>query len=431
MGAKKPQVHKANGQLKGLLKPLDDVYESENNPRIHDDRSVASIAASLNEFGQQKPIVVREDDEGRFRIVAGHGMFRAAHSLGWTHIAAVMFDRDDARALGYMEADNRTAMLSEWDEPKHAELLNQLAEHVSQWENGFESLGYDEKEFFQFATSQPEEELGEGTEPEPLPKAKPITQDGELLELGNHRLVCGSCADEATVMRLMDGNKAHLFATDPPYLVGYTGADRPSDSIDWSDEYGKTWDEKDPDCALYKEFMTLAKEKVIRPNAAWYIWHASTLVPQIMAIWKDLGVLYHQTVVWVKDQQVMSYSIYHWKHEPCLVGWIQGNKPYMTKVQYPTVWEMARPKSSREIGHMTSKPLDAFGIPMRKHTKKNDICYEPFGGSGSQLIAAEQLGRRCFATEINPVFCDVIVRRWIEQVGKENAPAKLVKRYGT
>ena len=235
---------------------------------------------------------------------------------------------------------------------------------------------------------------------------------GAIYELGPHRLMCGDSTDIADVRRLMNGEKAKLCATDPPYLVDYDGTRPGNLGKDWSNVYHEI-DIKDADGFFTKVFTNVLA--VIDEHTAIYCWHADKRAPEIRAVWDKLGILMHQCVIWVKPSSVLGHVFYHYRHEPCLMGWRQGSMPAHNGLhEANSVWEVNWEGNTRVIGneHPTQKPIELFARPMRKHTHPGDLCFEPFGGSGSCLIAAATEGRRCYAMEIEPVFCDVIRRRW-------------------
>lgn len=216
----------------------------------------------------------------------------------------------------------------------------------------------------------------------------------------------------------MDGEQAALVASDPPYLVDYSG-ERPNGAgKDWSDKYREI-EITDADGFFRSVFTNVLA--VIAPHTAIYCWHAHKRQGLISGIWEELGILDHQSIIWVKPAAVFGRVFYHFRHEPCMMGWVQGSKPHHDgNHEHDSVWEMGWGDKARVSGneHPTQKPVEIFARPMRKHTKKGSICFEPFSGSGSQLIAAEQTGRRCFAIELEPAFVDVAVRRWEAATGK-------------
>jgi DNA modification methylase len=246
----------------------------------------------------------------------------------------------------------------------------------------------------------------------PDPPTNPITKPGDLWILGNHRLLCGDATNPEHIDRLMSGERAALAATDPPYLVDYTG-DRPNDSgKDWTGTYHEI-DIKDADAFFRGMFSNVAR--VLAPHAAIYCWHAHERQALISRVWEDLGILDHQQVIWVKPTPVFGRAYWHFQHEPCMMGRLKGSAPeHNGDHTISSVWTINWEGKHRIVGneHPTQKPVEIFARPMRKHTRPGYICFDPFSGSGSQIIAAKQLGRRCFACEIEPAFVDVAVRRW-------------------
>src|SRR5208337_4354361 len=197
---------------------------------------------------------------------------------------------------------------------------------------------------------------------------------------------------------------------------------------DWSGQYREAAPSPDIESnseigrEFYLRFIMAAIERAIAPNAAWYCWHASKRQAMLEAVWNEVGAFMHQQILWVKSRPVLTYSVYMWQHEPCMFGWIKGNKPEVRRGveggYSSTVW--AIPNSEAESkDHPTCKPNRLFAMPMLLHTMPGDLCYEPFSGSGSQLIAAEQLDRRCYAIELEPRFVDVALARWERLTGKK------------
>jgi len=258
------------------------------------------------------------------------------------------------------------------------------------------------------------------------------TEAGQLWKIGEHRLLCGDATSAEDVERLMGDKRAVLFATDPPYAVGYTGGSHPQSwankgaanrDKDWSGQYveaknADVCNREEAGVELYRGFIATAIKFALVRNAAWYCWHASRRQMMLESIWNEFGAFVHQQIIWVKSRPVLTYSTYLWQHEPCLFGWVKGQKPKTLRSQigatageYPTtVWEV--PSSEVETdAHPTSKPCRLFSLPMEMHTERGDICYEPFSGSGSQLVAAQQTGRRCYAIEKSPPFVAVALER--------------------
>lgn len=397
-----------------LLVATERVIPYARNPRKNN-AAVAKVAASIKEYGFRQPIVVDKD----MVVIVGHTRLLAAQQLGIAEVPVhVAEGLTPAQVKAYRIADNRTHEEAEWDDELLAIELGELKE------SGFalDLTGFDEDELDKLLAEETPEGASEGEDDAAAVPEKAISKPGDLWLLGDHRLLCGDSTDEEVVRRLFEGQKAHLFSTDPPYLVDYTGADRPNNSgKDWSDSYNEV-DIKDAD-QFFTSVFTIAR-KILKPNAAWYCWHAHKRAALIEQVWQKLGVLNHQQIIWVKPAALHSYSYYPWRHEPCMMGWQQGHKPKHdgdNSHALTSVWELdwegkARAENSE---HPTQKPVEVFAIPMRKHTKEGEICYEPFSGSGSQIIAGEKCHRRVFAMELSPPFVDAAVKRWEKYTGKQ------------
>lgn len=329
----------------------------------------------------------------------------------------------EAQRRAYRIADNKLTELGSWDEALlSAELNELLAEDFD-----LSLVGFSDGELDKLLAYVPEEDGNEGgaggTVPPvviPEPPRNPASRTGDLWILGDHRLLCGDSTSHDDVRRLMNGERAILFATDPPYLVDYDGSNHPTRNKDWSQSYGVTWDDSSQGAELYDGFIAAAVAEAITEDAAWYCWHASRRQAMLEACWEKAGAFVHQQIIWVKDRGVLTRSHYLWKHEPCFMGWRRPNRPPKVAEQtLPSTWEMPSFAKDERPDHPTPKPLDAFGIPMRQHVARGGLCYEPFCGSGSQIMAGEANGRRVFAMEISPAYVDVAVERWQAETGKD------------
>jgi len=372
------------------------------NVRIHDDRNIETIVASLKRFGQQKPIVV--DVSGVVR--AGNGTLEAAKRMGWEAIDTITTSLEGSEATAYAIADNRTAELAEWDDEALAATLEGLQLDDAEL---LEAAGFDDTELESLlADVMGPPEVVEDEVPEP--PDDPITQPGDLWLLGPHRLLCGDSTKADDVARLMDGEKADLVLTDPPYGVSYVGKTKDALTVE-----NDALDE-DALALLVLEAFGHA-EAISRPGAYWY----ATVPPGPLHIlfaddWKQRGIL-RQIMVWAKDSMVLGHSEYHYRHEPILFGWIPGERHKNSDRTRTTLWEYDRPKASRE--HPTMKPIALWAQAVGDGSRMGEVIYDPFLGSGTTLIAAEQLNRKCYGMEISPAYCDVIVQRWEALTGEK------------
>lgn len=401
--------------LAPLLRPVATLTLDPKNARSHPERNLDSIKESLTRFGQQKPIVVAPDGT----VLAGNGTLAAATALGWSEIAVVVTDLSGPDARGYALADNRTAELAEWDVARLIEELNALPDGMA------ESVGWDEGEMrrvaheAELAIAAMQAELEDDVVPEP--PAVPVAKPGDLWLLGQHRLLCGDSTSAEDVARLMNGEKSALCATDPPYLVDYTGGDHPQSFHNKEGVKDKHWDayvDPETSVAFFENYLRLALAHC-REGTAFYQWHAHRRQDLVDAAWKSLGLLRHQQIIWTKSRPVLTRSHLLWAHEPCVYGWLEGFPPRLRPpTNETTVWAIDH-TGAAGVDHPTVKPLEIFARPIRWHTLAGEICHEPFSGSGTQIIAAEKLERRCYAMELSPAFVDVAVQRWEALTGRK------------
>jgi DNA modification methylase len=395
--------------------PIEKVFLSPSNPRRNDE-AVPHVAASIKRFGWQQPIVARRSGE----VIAGNTRLKAAKSMGMPTVPVVWFDGSELDATAFSIADNKTHDFAAFDEPALAMILQRL-----QAEDGLEGVGFSTDEIDELLKKVQDDALGNGNVDDPgpgEPPAEPVSRPGDLWLLGEHRLLAGDSTKAEDVARVLGGEKAALLSTDPPYCVDYTGNDRPihegrPSGKDWSHVYREV-DIKD--LGVFLDAVFTATMPHVKDDAAIYVWHAHVQQPVIAATFEKHGCVLHQVLVWVKPVATFGHSYYRWRHEPCAFGWKRGHKPAHGFGQMDTVWECDWEGKSRIAGeHPTIKPTRVFEIPIEQHTKKGDVILEPFSGSGTSLIAAEKLGRRCRAIEIAPAFVDVAIRRWEKATGKQ------------
>ena len=421
------------------VKPdIQDIHVSALNPAPYNPRDIspealAGLKQSLERFGMVDLLVVNKRN---MRVISGHQRLKILQQEGIETVTAIVVDVDEVSEMAMNVTLNSQQIVGTWTEAL-IPLLEKLRKEASD-----DYLNLRLKELREEVADLEMENIGAGkTLPDDIPEPPPpITKRGDLWILGDHRLLCGDSTNDQDVAKLMDGQKASLFATDPPYCVDYTGVNRPTGGKDWTDVYHEI---DIPDARDFTKKIYVVGLKHIKEHTALYLWHASKRRAMIEGICDELGILIHQQIIWVKPCSILTFSFYSWRHEPCLMMWVKGKKPpYKPKDKsissvweikilrsgdptdpdyYTDIWEVDWEGKKRNSGlnHPTVKPTEVFAIPMRVHTHPGDICYEPFSGSGSQIIAGERLNRRVFAMEIEPVFCDVAVKRWEEFSGKK------------
>lgn len=404
--------------LKIVLLPVDSLRPNSRNPRRMSDAELDALTHSIGAQGFIRPIIAKR--KGR-EIIDGHHCLIAARRLGLTQVPVVLLDIPDHKAWTLALGLNR--IRGDWDD----ELLPHLLQELDAMPDVDLSLtGFSDDEITRYVKSLEVRENRERLETFDLEAALKATPTraklGDLWLLSDNRLLCGDATDADHVSRLMGNEKASLMATDPPYLVDYRGGNYPaSKSNRGRASKDKHWDDyHDPESAVefYVGFLRAALPH-LSPNTAIYQWHAHRRQSLVEEAWSQCGLLVHQEIIWVKARGVPSRSHYMWKHEPCLYGWVEG-KPPVTKPpsDETTVWMVDQDGEQMGI-HPTQKPIELFAKPISFHTRINDICLEPFSGSGTQLIACERLGRRCYALELEPRYVDIAIARWEAFAGKK------------
>lgn len=372
-----------------------DMQAYENNPKLHPKHQVELLKASITEYGWTTPVLLDKDNV----VIAGHGRLEAALHLGMTEAPAVRLEHlTPEQAKVYRIADNRLTEMGGWDEHLLAAELEELI-----------STDFDTD-----LTGFAEEEVGKLLEPEtedgetPEPPAEPVSKAGDVWVLGKHRLICGDSTDADTVARVLDGAKPNLMVTDPPYGVEY--------DPEWRLHAGKNTPGGSYQTVTQDDRAGWGEAWVHCPSGVIYCWHAGIHSGVVYKSFVKAGFEIRGQIIWVKNESPLSRGHYHQKHEPCVYAVRKGNQAqWIGGRKQHTVWDI--PKSRvNETGHSTQKPLECMARPIRNH--KGDV-YDPFLGSGTTLIAAENLRRRCFGVEIDPAYCDVIVERWQNHTGQK------------
>ncbi len=369
-----------------------------NNARTHSAEQINKLRSSLREFGFINPVIIDRD----YNVIAGHGRIEAAKAEGISEVPCVFADYlTEAQKKAYILADNRMAMDAGWDE----ELLKVEIEALQAESFDVGLTGFDESEIADlFETDSEVKEDGFDVDAE-LEKP-PVTKSGDLWLLGNHRLICGDSTKEETYTLLMDGKKANLVVTDPPYNVNYEGS------------AGKIKNDNMENGKFYQFLLDAftCMEKAMENDASIYVFHADTEGLNFRKAFADAGFYLSGTCIWKKQSLVLGRSPYQWQHEPVLFGWKKkGRHQWYTGRKESTIWEFDKPKKNGD--HPTMKPVPLVAYPIKNSSMSNCIVLDPFGGSGSTLIACEQTDRVCHTIELDEKFCDVIVKRFIEQAG--------------
>jgi site-specific DNA-methyltransferase (adenine-specific) len=390
--------------MKIQQKPIKDLIPYINNSRTHSDEQVAQIAASIKEFGWTNPILV-DGDNG---IIAGHGRLSAARKLGMDTVPVIELSHlTKAQKKALIIADNKLASNAGWDNNLLTIELNELlADNFA-----LDILGFDKDELD--ALLNPVEVTEGLTDEDDVPDVpiEPKTKLGDIYVLGNHRLMCGDSTSIDAVEKLMDGQLADQLVTDPPYNIAYEGGSKKRDQI-------KNDEMADEEFRQFLKDVYISANAVMKAGAVFYIWHADTEGYNFRGAAKDMGWKVRQTLIWNKDNSAFGRSDYHWKHEPCLYGWKEGSAHlWATDRKQTTVIQCKRPSKS-EL-HPTMKPVELMEYQILNNTKGSDIVLDLFGGSGSTMIAAEKTGRKARLMELDPKYCDVIVKRWEDFTGKK------------
>jgi site-specific DNA-methyltransferase (adenine-specific) len=374
-----------------------------NNSRTHSDEQVAQLAASIKEFGWTNPILV----DGSNGIIAGHGRLMAARKLGYKEVPTIeLADLTETQKKAYIIADNRLALNAGWDNDMLKIEFDQLAEL------GFdmELTGFSLDEIEALTPIELNAGLTDEDEAPPIP-LESKTKPGDIYKLGKHRLMCGDSTSIDHLERLCGGQSVDMWLTDPPYNVAYEGKTKESLTIQ-NDSMGDD---------QFRQFLRdayVAADAVMKAGAVFYIWHADSEGYNFRGAAQDAGWKVRQCLIWKKSSMVMGRQDYHWKHEPCLYGWKEGaGHLWATDRKQTTILEFEKP--SRNGEHPTMKPVALFEYQMLNNTKGGDIVLDSFGGSGTTMIAAEKNGRVGYLMELDPKYCDVIVKRWEDFTGKK------------
>lgn len=414
-------------ELKIEYVSLDSLRPYEKNARSHGKEDLKAIIASIKDFGFNDPIGVWHDI-----IVEGHGRWMAAKELGMETVPVLRLDElTDEQRKAYALAHNKTAELSGWNFDVLAAELKDISEF------DMSAFGFD-----MAAVGEEDIEVQEDDFIEELPKSA-TTRLGDVFKLGGHYLICGDSTKEETIKKLLQGQQIDLLVTDPPYNVDYVGKTKDALKIE---------NDKKSDADFHKLLVDAFKaaDSGMKPGAAFYIWHADSEGFNFRGACREIGWQVRQCLIWNKNTFVLGRQDYQWKHEPCLYGWKEGAAHYFVDDRtQSTVFEdkghdidhmkkeemkallkelfedkisttvLEEDKPARSAEHPTMKPIKLLARQIKNSSRKGDNVLDIFGGSGSTLITCEQLGRNCFTVELDPKYCDVIIKRWEDFTGQQ------------
>jgi len=427
-----------------------DVREYEGNPREIPESAVDAVADSIREFGFKNPVIVDADNV----LVAGHTRVRAARKLGMTQVPAIRADDlTPEQVRAFRIADNKLHELAGWD----YELLPIELGELKDAGVDLDLLGFGDELGRLLDSTGPKQGL---TDPDhvPEPPDEPVTQPGDLWILGEHRLLCGDAGNAENVDRLLDGATIQLVNTDPPYnvrveprsstaiaagissfspdpygrkkkgLMHHQAFDVARGVVDPSKARAKMRAKDRPlegDFMSDEEFAALLRmwfgqiARVLDPGRSFYIWGGYSNIGNMPAALADSGLYFSQAIIWVKGHPVMCRKDFMGNHEWCFYGWREGVRhQFFGPPNVPDVWEVKKIAPQKMV-HLTEKPVELARRAIEYSSRPGENVFDPFAGSGSTLIACEQMGRRCFLMEIDALYCDVIVRRWEEFTGRK------------
>jgi len=404
-----PELRSPIADIKIELRSVDSLIPYIRNAKQHSDAQVAQIAASIREFGWGAPILV----DGQNNVIAGHGRLLAARKLGITEVPVVpMAHLTDIQRRALILADNKIGENASWDD----ELLGlELAElKDGGFDLGITGFSSDEWDALIAGDTSNDGLTDEDQVPE-VPE-KPVSRTGDVWLLGEHKVLCGDATKAEDYKLLLGEELVDMCFTDPPYNVAYEGGTKEKLTIK-NDSMG---DEQ------FRQFLRdayTAADAVMKAGAVFYIWHADSEGYNFRGAARDAGWSVRQCLIWKKSSLVLGRQDYQWQHEPCLYGWKEGaSHLWASDRKQTTILEFEKPSRNRE--HPTMKPVALFEYQLLNNTKGGDLVLDSFGGSGTTLIAAEKNGRVARLMELDPKYCDVIVRRWQDYTGESATHAE-------
>ncbi|MFU0536854.1 site-specific DNA-methyltransferase [Gardnerella swidsinskii] len=389
-------------EMQYYLADVSELIPYVRNARTHSEAQVAQIAASIREFGFLSPILVAEDNT----ILAGHGRLAAALKLGLKKVPCVKENHlTETQKRAYIIADNKLSLNAGWD----SELLAVELSELEGADFNLELLGFDEAELSSIFDAD-KDVSDDDFDVEKELEEPCFSKTGDMWTLGKHRVICGDATKLETFKTLLENTKVNLVVTDPPYNVNYEGSAGKIKNDNMEDDKFYQF--------LFNSFVNM--EQAMADDASIYVFHADTEGLNFRKAFQDAGFYLSGCCIWKKPSLVLGRSPYQWQHEPCLYGWKKkGKHKWYAGRKETSVWEFE--KSKKNADHPTMKPIALLAYPIKNSSMTNSLVLDPFAGSGSTLIACEQTGRVCYAIELDEKYCDVIVKRYIEQVGNDKS----------
>lgn len=389
-------------EMQYYLADVSELIPYVRNARTHSEAQVAQIAASIREFGFLSPILVAEDNT----ILAGHGRLAAALKLGLKKVPCVKENHlTETQKRAYIIADNKLSLNAGWD----SELLAVELSELEGADFNLDLLGFDEAELSSIFDAD-KDVSDDDFDVEKELEEPCFSKTGDMWTLGRHRVICGDATKLETFKTLLENTKVNLVVTDPPYNVNYEGSAGKIKNDNMEDDKFYQF--------LFNSFVNM--EQAMADDASIYVFHADTEGLNFRKAFQDAGFYLSGCCIWKKPSLVLGRSPYQWQHEPCLYGWKKkGKHKWYAGRKETSVWEFEKPKKNAD--HPTMKPIALLAYPIKNSSMTNSLVLDPFAGSGSTLIACEQTGRICYAIELDEKYCDVIVKRYIEQVGNDKS----------
>lgn len=401
-------------------RPLDALVPYANNARTHSDEQVAQIAASIAEFGFVNPVLVDE----RGVIIAGHGRLAAARMLGMTEVPVIeLAHLTEAQRKALIIADNRIALNAGWDD----ELLKLELESLKAEDFDLDILGFDPTEIDDLLFGDEEDDSGDDDAVPEVPE-DPVSEFGDVWILGSHRVLCGDATVLTDIEKVMDGQLADMVFTDPPYNVDYGNTAKDKQRAREGKSGGRTIMNDNLGDAFGQFLYDAITNMLMVTKGSLYVCMSSSELHTLQSAFVSAGGKWSTFIIWAKNTFTLGRSDYQRQYEPLLYGWKEGNDRYWCGARdQGDVWFVNKPQ--KNTLHPTMKPVELVERAVKNSSKTQDIVLDPFGGSGTTLIACEKLGRQCRMVELDPKYVDVIVTRWQEFTGKTAVHAETGERF--